>query len=248
MAALILTYHSIDDSGSVISTAPEVFRRQMRQIHESSFAVISLAELVEATRECRPLPQRSLIITFDDGYRNVYSAALPVLRQYGFTATVFLVTDYCGRNNDWPGQGREIRPMPLLSWAEAAEMRQAGLEFGSHTATHPDLTRVSDEQAAEELKRSKTAIELHLGAEPVTIAYPYGKYDARVKALAQREFQGAVTTELGQVGDSCDLHLLRRVDMYYFTGPTIFKALLEDRADWYLSARQALRKVKAFVR
>ncbi len=98
----ILTYHSIDKSGSVVSVSPEKFRKQMLYLSESSFNVVSLSEILAAFHERRLLPAKTVVITFDDGYRNVYTEAFPVLDSYGFTATVFLITNYCGKHNDWP--------------------------------------------------------------------------------------------------------------------------------------------------
>ncbi len=86
----ILTYHSIDDSGSIISTSPDKFRSQMRHLRDKHFNVISLKEVVTNIRKKSPLPRRSIAITFDDGFKNVYNIAYPILKNYGFTATVFL--------------------------------------------------------------------------------------------------------------------------------------------------------------
>jgi peptidoglycan/xylan/chitin deacetylase (PgdA/CDA1 family) len=240
----ILTYHSIDDSGSVISTGPDKFRRQMKYLSERQARVISLGELTEAMIEGRQLPLNSLVLTFDDGYRNVYTTAFPILREFGFTGTVFLVTDYCGRRNDWPGQPAVIEPAPLLSWAEIKEMRREGIEFGSHTATHPDLTRLPTAEAAEEINRSKATIEDRLGVGATVFAYPYGRCNERVKELAQREFHAACSTRLGKVGRGDDLHQLKRVDMYYCAESALFRALRTKAFDRYLSLRQALRELK----
>src|SRR5215831_16583733 len=92
----ILTYHSIDDSGSVISTSPEVFRRQMECLHALNCKVISLKEFARVINEGAGLPRRTVVLTFDDGFRNFAAEAFPVLRRYGFQATVFLVTDTAG--------------------------------------------------------------------------------------------------------------------------------------------------------
>jgi peptidoglycan/xylan/chitin deacetylase (PgdA/CDA1 family) len=243
----ILTYHSIDDSGSVVSTSRRTFRRQMLSLSESRMSVVSLGEIAAAIREGRALPRDAVTITFDDGYRNVYTEAFPVLERCGFTATVFLVTDYCGLENDWPGQGGGIARAPLLTWAEVREMHRAGIEFGSHTATHPDLTRIPLQQAEREIRRSKAEIEDHLGVEATAFAYPYGKYNARVKDLVREEFLCAGSTLLGRAGSDSDPYSLKRVEMYYFSNAMSFGALIAGRADWYLAARQALRKLKAIL-
>ncbi|MEO6051263.1 MAG: polysaccharide deacetylase family protein, partial [Pyrinomonadaceae bacterium] len=93
----ILTYHSIDESGSVISTAPDVFRQQMKFLKEANWNVVSLSELACLFLNKTPLKSQTAVLTFDDGFRNFYTTAFPILEEYNFKATVFLVTDYCGK-------------------------------------------------------------------------------------------------------------------------------------------------------
>ncbi len=92
----ILTYHSIDDSGSVISTPPHKFRDQMQILQDRRFNIISLNNLVHFMRNKQPLPSKTAVITFDDGFKNFYLNAYPILQEFGFTATVFLVPGHCG--------------------------------------------------------------------------------------------------------------------------------------------------------
>ncbi len=241
----ILTYHSIDDSGSVVSISPQTFASQMRFLSESSFEVVSLDAVAAAVREGREMPADSVAITFDDGYRSVYTEAFPVLDQYGFTATVFLVTDYCGRDNDWPGQWSGIRHAPLLGWSEIEEMHRAGIDFGSHTATHPDLTRIPFERAEGEIRQSKAAIEDRLGRPATAFAYPYGRHTAAVREIVGREFRSACSTRLGKIRRDSDPHQLSRVEMYYFSNPALFSLLGSRSGDWYLGLRRVLRGLKS---
>lgn len=242
--ALILTYHSIDNSGSVVSTSPETFQRQMQYLSEASFNVISLNAIMDCLHENRPLPSRALAITFDDGYENVYTEAFPVLEKYGFGATGFLITDYCGKHSDWPGNSPSFERRPLLSWSEIEEMRRHGFDFGAHTATHPDLTRVSIQQAEREITGSKAEIEDRLGVEARCFAYPYGKYNSEVQEIVRTQFLGACSTKLGKVRSDCDPHALRRIDMYYLSHPALFSALSANLLEWYLGVRQVLREIK----
>ncbi len=242
--ALILTYHSIDNSGSVVSTSPETFQRQMQFLSESSFNVVSLNVIMDCLHENRPLPSRALAITFDDGYENVYTDAFPVLEKYGFGATVFLITDYCGKDSDWPGNAPSFERRPLLSWTEIEEMRRHGFEFGAHTATHPNLTQVSIQQAEREIIGSKAEIEDRLGVEATSFAYPYGKYNSEVEEIVRTQFLGACSTILGKVRSDCDLHELRRIDMYYLSRPELFSALSTNLLEWYLGVRQVLRELR----
>ena len=99
----ILTYHSLDDTGSVVSVAPSMFRDQVAQLSEHGYQTMTLSDGSRLLKSGQPIPDKRVVITFDDGYRNVYTEALPVLQQYGYTATVFLIGAYCGADNDWPG-------------------------------------------------------------------------------------------------------------------------------------------------
>lgn len=151
----ILTYHSIDDSGSVVSTSPAIFREQMRYLSDAGFNVISVGEVVTHLTEGRPVPHNTAAIAFDDGYENVYTEAFPIMQQYGFKGTVFLIADYCGKRNDWPGNDLALGRRPLLSWSEVREMHRHRIEFGAHTLTHPDLTRLNRPQAEQEIRGQK---------------------------------------------------------------------------------------------
>lgn len=240
----ILTYHSLDSTGSVISTAPTVFRRQMQCLAQHGFVMISLVQAARMLKAKQPFPERTCVLTFDDGYDNIHRDAFPILQQYGFTATVFLVTAFCGRANNWPGHRSPIGAQALLSWAHIEEMAGHGIEFGSHTATHPDLARVSRDKAEQELRESKQAIEDRLGRKVETFAYPYGHYNPTTVALVRAHFSAGCSTRLGKVTAQDDPALLPRVDVYYLNSHQLMGSLATNRMDWYLALRRALRTVK----
>src|SRR5580765_3414722 len=200
----VLTYHSIDDravddSASVVSTSLEIFRQHIAFLGRSGYHGIRLSELTSLLAEGKPLPERAVVITFDDGYHNFYSHAWPILRESGFAATVFLVTGYCGKDNDWPGHEPVNGRQPLMGWPEIRELHSQGVEFGSHTVTHPDLRRLPKGRVESELSDSNARIEDELGARVSQFAYPYGYFDSDIKATVEREFAGACTTKLGRV-------------------------------------------------
>ncbi|MEX5214718.1 MAG: polysaccharide deacetylase family protein [Nitrospiraceae bacterium] len=240
----ILTYHSLDTTGSVISTAPMVFRQQMQWFHRHGFATISLVQAARLLTLKQPFPERTCVLTFDDGYDSVYQEAFPVLQQYGFTATVFLVTAYCGKTNDWPGHRSPIGDRALLSWPHIAEMAGHGITFGSHTNTHPDLVRISRDQAAHEVRVSKQTIEDRLGRKVETFAYPYGRYNRATVDLVRTNFSVACSTTLGKTAASADPALLPRIDMYYLSSQRLMASLPSIRMDAYLALRGVLRTVK----
>ncbi len=239
----ILTYHSLDETGSVLSISPQVFAEQMSILKGLRARVIPLAE-------ARRVPHGSathepvVAITFDDGFRNVYDYGLPILERYGFQATVFLVTDYCGKTNSWPGQPSWVTPQPLLRWAEVIEMSKAGVTLGSHSRTHPDLRTVSAARLREEMIFSKKAIEDATGRPVETLAYPYGACDGRVKEMARSYFSLACGVTLGFAAPESDAYDLERLDMYYLRSPILFRRLFSQGIGAYIGVRGALRNVR----
>jgi peptidoglycan/xylan/chitin deacetylase (PgdA/CDA1 family) len=240
----ILTYHSIDPSGSVISTRKEKFRAQMEHVRDAGFRVISLRELVRRMGRSDPLPDRPLVITFDDGFKSVYEAAYPTLREFGFPATVFLIAGRCGQINQWSDQSGIAPHLALLDWEEIAEMSDNGVEFGAHTLTHPNLSRISIEKAAAEIVGSKTLIQERLDREVSFFAYPYGRMTPQIQNLVRQHFDGACSTELRLAQTASDRHFLPRIEMYYFSRNERFHTLGRPPFHRYVAWRRALRGVR----
>jgi peptidoglycan/xylan/chitin deacetylase (PgdA/CDA1 family) len=243
----ILTYHSIDKSGSVISTAPDVFRRQMRYLSENRYNAVTLHEFISSLSEDNTPFLKTVVLTFDDGFQNFFSEAFPVLEEYGFRATVFLVTDFCGKKNDWAGNPPALPPSKILSWEEIKELHKYGIEFGGHTRTHPDLTKIPDSRAEREIVESKAAIENFLGSQAASFAYPFGKFNASVKRTVEKSYKAACSTNLGKVRSGSDFFSLERVDTYYLSNPKVFNRLASQSFDGYMLFRQMMRDFKAFV-
>ena len=240
----ILTYHSLDSSGSVISTAPTIFRQQMAWLHQKGFQTLSLAEAARLVRFGQPFRERTCVVTFDDGYESVYREAFPVLQEFGFTATVFLITGYCGKQNSWPGHVSPVGEQPLLSWLQIEEMARHHIEFGSHTVTHPDLASVARDEAEREMRESKQTIQERLGRDVEVFAYPYGHYAPWTVELAREHFTGACSTVLGKASLQDDPVFLPRVDMYYLSSQWLMESLETRLTDWYLGVRRAMRAVR----
>jgi peptidoglycan/xylan/chitin deacetylase (PgdA/CDA1 family) len=238
-------YHSLDDSGSVLSTAPALFHEQMRILHEQGQRVVSLAELQRALANGGPA-EDLVAITFDDGFQNVYEHALPVVQRCGFPITVFLVSDYCGRPNSWPTQSPAAPRLPLLAWQQVAAMsRMDGVVFGSHTRTHPDLRRLPAHAVEEELVSSRAAIE-HVVEGPVELlAYPYGGYDAGTRQMAGQHFRLACSTHLAFVGRGSDPLAVERIDTYYLSNLALFRRLLSPTGRAYVRVRRVARDFRA---
>jgi peptidoglycan/xylan/chitin deacetylase (PgdA/CDA1 family) len=241
----ILAYHSIDNSGSVISIDTTIFKDQMRFLKDYSFNVISLDEVVMRIRKRTPFAEKSIAITFDDGFKNVYTDAFPVLKEYGFNATVFLTTNYCEKLNNWPSQPDSIKAQPLLSWADVKEMSRSGMQFGAHTHNHPSLTKVPMKDAENEILLSKKVIEDKLQEEINSFAYPYGDFNTNIVNIVNQHFTGACSTKLAIANSKSNPFLLERVDVFYIKSGMVFKRLLTPYVSCYLKCRRLLRDMKA---
>lgn len=244
-AAPILTYHSLDESGAVTSVAPRDFDTHMRSLAARGFAGISLSELLDGWDGLGKLPARPVVLTFDDGFANLLEHAAPVLSELGFHATIFAISGRCGQTNDWPDQAPGIPRLPLLSWAELAQMRAAGFEIGAHSITHRPLTEIPPAEAEREIAESKKTIEDRLGRPVKTFAYPFGLFSRRHCEIARQHFRGAVSVQLRKARPMDDRHQLPRLDVYYLRRPALFQLFETPVGRAYLALRGTGRKVRA---
>ena len=242
----ILTFHAFDDCASVISFSPRVFQRGIARLHESGYRTVSLLAAVDYLRQGKPFPDRSLVITFDDGYQSVYSEAFPVLQRYRMSATVFLTVG-AERMTTATGRLPSLSGRSMLSWEEIREMQQAGIVFGAHTLTHPDLTRLPFDRAETEVYGAKAMLEDTLATPVACFAYPYGRYDQRSRAIAQRHFACACSDKLGLMTANSDPYALERIDMYYLRTDRLFGVLLTRLFPWYVRARSIPRTLRRAI-
>lgn len=181
----ILMYHRIHGRGSAATAryrvTPEHFEQQLRYLRDAGYYSISLETWRVAATRRQPLPGRPLLITFDDGYRDFLTEALPLLQQYGFSAMVFLVAEAIGRTNEWDEVYGES--VPLLDWDDLRTLQQSGIELGAHATTHRPLTALSPTEITREGVRSRTLLQQALGRAPQAFAYPYGDTDPLVQHL-----------------------------------------------------------------
>jgi peptidoglycan/xylan/chitin deacetylase (PgdA/CDA1 family) len=181
----ILMYHRVAPTGLAAMTryrvTPEQFEEQLRYLRDAGFSSVEWEEWQTAILTKQPVPGQKIAITFDDGYLDLFHYAGPLLKQYGFTATVFLVSDRIGCSNSWDkAYGEEV---PLMGWQEIRQLRDEGIEFGSHCATHQPLTALSVAEVVKEGARSRSILERQLGVPIQTIAYPYGDVNPVVQHL-----------------------------------------------------------------
>ena len=217
----------------------------MQYLAGSGFRVVSLKHVVSCIRNKQAFAPKSVALTFDDGFKSFYSVAYPVLREFGFTATVFLVTGHCGRDNQWIGQPNGIPRLDLLEWDEITEMAAHDIEFGAHTVSHPDLSMLPLALAEEEIARSKHMIHARLGTDVQLFSYPYGIQTDAVKRMVQGMFSGACSAELDFVTAVSDPYCLPRIDMYYFANNDWIRYLERPMFRWHVKVRKALRSLKS---
>jgi peptidoglycan/xylan/chitin deacetylase (PgdA/CDA1 family) len=239
----ILTYHSIDSSGSPISLSEEAFRAHIRFFGSGRVNVVPLAELASVPDE-----KDAVALTFDDGFLNFTSSAMPALAHLGYPATVFVVSGAVGASNTWGGhEANGIPTLPLMSWSDLQRVRDSGFEIGAHTRSHADLTRLSTAQVEDEAAGCAEEIVRELGERPRRFAYPYGFVNDVVANVARRFFEQSVTTELRPVEAGDDPALLPRLDAWYFQAPEHLEAWGSTAFRRRLWLRAQGRRVRAVV-
>ena len=211
----ILTYHSIDDSGSVISTPPSVFREHVSWLSQNA-RVLSLKDLL--ADEAGDAGD-AFAITFDDGFAN-FGGAAPWLLDRGLPITLFIVSQQVGGDNRWGGrQDSNVPTLPLLGWADLEQLAGRGISIGAHTRTHPRLTALATGIIQDEIQGSVEDLRERLGIQVPYIAYPYGAVDERVAAVAGSFCAAGVTTRFKALTAGDRPMWLPRLDMYYFRRP-----------------------------
>jgi len=180
----ILTFHKVDSrfEWGVTRIAPGGFKKVLTYLKDAGYQTVPLASLLDPAAA---LPGKPVVITFDDSYESLYDNALPVLREFGFSATIFVVTGYVGELNHWDVNLGWIH-FRHLSWSQLKAFRDASFEIESHTVHHPDLTRISDSRLESEMADSKKSIEDRTGTRVRFISFPFGRYNARVLDLMRK--------------------------------------------------------------
>jgi len=169
--------------------------RVLRFIRRDGFEIVSLRAALDAAEQGRDV-SRLACLTFDDGYRDFYTHAFPVLQRLDAPATVFLVSDRLGGTNDWDSATGVLPSAPLLSHEEVLSLAAQGIEFGCHSATHPHLDAIDDRQLRDETAGAKQTLEALLDREAGLYAYPYTDENAAVRrAVEEAGFRGAVSGE-----------------------------------------------------
>ena len=210
----VLNYHQINDRDeNALTVHTDQFEAQMKYLADNGYHTITPEEMVTAWENGSALPDKPVIITFDDGYADNYRNAYPILQKYNLKGTIFLISDYIGTYPNY------------LTWTQAAEMQESGLiDFESHTLSHEQLDSTSPEETWNQLDGSKKALEWHLGKEINFLAYPCGSYDEDLQRMVQKAgYKGAFTVNFGLADKGENLYILDRVPIFGCTNHTLMR-------------------------
>jgi peptidoglycan/xylan/chitin deacetylase (PgdA/CDA1 family) len=186
----ILSYHSVSEGEAKPAYRPYVvdphgFEQQMAHLRQNGYASLTVTDFIRTRASDRSsLPERPIVITFDDGLEDFYSRALPILNKYGLVATLYIVTGLVGHRSAWlDASGEGGRPM--LTWSQISEISAAGIECGAHSHSHPELDTLSRAVCRAEIVQSKECLEARLGRPVTSFAYPYGLHGPRVRQMVR---------------------------------------------------------------
>jgi peptidoglycan/xylan/chitin deacetylase (PgdA/CDA1 family) len=240
----VLMYHEIADAAvtsSPLAVAPDVFAAQLAYLREAGFNTLTAGELAAFLADgIGTLPERPLVLTFDDGYQDFHTHGVPVIKQNGFTATLFMTTG---------GMGDKTAEKVMLSWDELAEVEQAGIEVGAHTVTHPKLDILPEKELREELAVSKSELEDHLGLAVPGLAYPFGYSNRRVREVARElGYAYAYSVDNAMTTDAAERFTFPRLTVQRTTGMDEFRQMVDGKDTAALRRDRMLAKVSSVVR
>ncbi len=218
MKVAILMYHRLGISSSpeekVYSVTPSAFGEQMLWLHKNRYTIVPLTSVVSFVSGQGSLPERSVALTFDDGYSDFAEHAMPVLSKYRYPSTVFVVADRIGCSSDWLLE-EGGRAWPLMGWQQIEGALAAGVSIGSHGLSHRRMSKISRVESSAEIAGSRKFLEDRLGIPVKHIAYPYGDVDHTVAALVNEAgYDAAFTTRSGFNSKGENRFLLRRLDIF----------------------------------
>ena len=242
----VLMYHSISDEPGPTSIPPDVFRGQMTALRDCGYNAVSVSDLASWHSGQKELSPRSFVITFDDGFADFADHAFSDLQTNNWSATIFIPVAHMGTRESWAGAN--THPRQLLTWRQAEALAKEGIEFGSHSLSHSDLTTLESAELRQELCQSRTEIEQRLQRTPTSFAPPYGRSNRSVREEISKWYGSSVGTRLQRAGRLCDLYDVPRIEMHYFRNLHRWRAYLERRAETYFLSRRVLRNVKAFTK
>ena len=227
----VLSYHHVGppQPGTYphLTVSPEQFERHVRWLHKRGYHGILSSDWLRWSQEGTALPGKPVLLTFDDSYADIAEYALPLLRRYGFGATVFVVTGQLGGTNTWD-EARGSKTHRLMTAEQICLWAAQGIEFGAHSKTHPDLTAMAAAAVAEEVRGSRDELAALLGCRVASFAYPYGRYNKVICDIANKAFELAFTVDEGLNDLNTELFRLKRT----LVDPRDSVLALECRLRW----------------
>lgn len=241
----ILMYHRIcdipDDRNSV---PPDVFKQQMEQLWRGGYKTVSVMQLVDTINKGFDLPDRPIVITFDDAYEDNITSAMPIMASYDFRGTVFPIANWVGMPNDWEDYPNKPRAN-TMDWDQLGDWVDEGMELGSHTCTHGDLTRMSLSELEDELYGSREIFLQRLGFAPETLCYPYGRHNRLVRrTVAEAGYRGALAIFDGVKLNGMNPYALPRVQITAHDVGAAFLRKIGPLHPWLTFGRSLERKLK----
>jgi peptidoglycan/xylan/chitin deacetylase (PgdA/CDA1 family) len=248
----VLMYHSISDDSEPgihpyyrVTTSPSRFAEQMQWLADGGWTGVSLEQALSRPANGQGDDRRAAAITFDDGFRDFYTEAWPVLQEHRFAATMYLPTAFISRRREsWRGK-------ECLTWTEVRELRAGGVQFGSHTATHQKLYKLPWNAIEHEVTISKACLQQELREDIASFAYPYAfpqedrSFTTKfMELLLDHGYHSCVTTVIGRIRGA-DHHLcLKRLPVNSCDDKALFLAKLNGAYDWLGSVQLACRQMK----
>ncbi|GMA97301.1 polysaccharide deacetylase family protein [Pelosinus sp. IPA-1] len=230
----VLNYHQINNQDhNALTLSDTEFEAQINYLQQNGYTGISPDQLADYLQFGKPLPPKPVLITFDDGYKDNYQVAYPILQKYHFPATIFLITDFVGNYNKY------------LTWDQIKEMNGNGISFEDHTTSHISLPKASDEEIRNQIVKSKEALEWRLGKKVEYLAYPGGEYDQRVIQLVKESgYRAAFTVNFGRDKVNSTLYTLNRIPIFGGGTHTFLHFWLRLN---FTQAFNALQNLKAYL-
>lgn len=232
----VLTFHSLDDSGSVLSFAPKLFASFIETLAAADIPVLPYQALLKQPR--------GVAITFDDGMASVHQHALPVLAAHGMPSHLFLTTGAVGGDNHWPTQPAAAPRWPMLSWRQLEDCAAKGMRIEAHTEIHPDLRTLADAEIVAQCRRADATIQQRLGTAPRLFAYPYGRADERVRRVASSLYEACFSTRLAYLPRSPAADNVPRLDTWFLRDPRLHARLFSPGTRAYIGVRAAIRTLR----
>lgn len=215
----VLMYHEITAGPNALYVAPEELDGHLGWLKEHGYTAITLKRLYKYYTDGAPIPEKAVVLTFDDGYVSYYTNALPLLKKYKWPGTLFVITGSVGK------QG-------MVTWDQVREAAAQGTEIGSHTINHPSLELLTGASLVQEITESRKVLEAETGQRIEFFCYPAGKFnDEVVKTVREAGYLGAVTTQYGLAAPDQDALLWKRIRVNKGLSPQGLGSLIQSATD-----------------